>query len=125
VRKLSVFVECDPSDGVFKGFRRSEGFYEGFSRKLLASVAETLPHLAVIEFDGWSSVKKSGAMMQGLLDVAAQTGRLIRWGPERGWTDADEDEEPPKLDTNEDPAALYLNGMPMQGYAQNILVAAS
>ncbi|KAL3958212.1 hypothetical protein ACCO45_006374 [Purpureocillium lilacinum] len=81
VRKLSVFVECDPSDGVFKGFRRSEGFYEGFSRKLLASVAETLPHLAVIEFDSWSSVKKSGAMMQGLLDVAAQTGRLIRWGP--------------------------------------------
>ncbi|UNI22970.1 hypothetical protein JDV02_008812 [Purpureocillium takamizusanense] len=125
VRKLSVFVECDPSDGFYKGFRRSEGFYEGFSRQLLGSVIDALPHLAVIEFDGFSGVKKSGAMMHGLLDVAAQSGHLIRWGPEHGWTDADEDEEPPKAGASEKSAALYLNGLAMQGYAQNMPVAAS
>ncbi|PNY24254.1 Uncharacterized protein TCAP_05809 [Tolypocladium capitatum] len=118
VRKLNVFVECDPSDGVFKGFRRSEGFYEGFSRRLLASVIDELPAVGVIEFDAWSSVKKSGDMMRGLLDVATQSKRLIRWGPERGWTDTDEDT------TSADSAARFVNSIPIQGYASNILVVA-
>lgn len=118
VRKLSVFVECDPSDGVFKGFRQSDGFYEGFSRKLLASVIDQLPAVGVVEFDAWSSVKKSGDMMHGLLDVATQSKRLIQWGPERGWTDTDEDT------VSADPAARFMDGIPIQGYAPNILVVA-
>ncbi|KND91093.1 hypothetical protein TOPH_04404 [Tolypocladium ophioglossoides CBS 100239] len=118
VRKLNVFVECDPSDGFYKGFRQSEGFYEGFSRKLLASVIDQLPVVGVIEFDAWSGVKKSGDMMRGLLDVARQSKRVIRWGPERGWTDADEDT------TSADPAARFVDSIPIQGYAPNILVVA-
>ncbi|KAL7810881.1 hypothetical protein V8C26DRAFT_409640 [Trichoderma gracile] len=94
VRKVKVLVECDPSDNVFKGFRRSNGFYEGFSQKLLADVLAALPAVAEVEFDAWSSVKKSGAMMSGLIKVASETkGVAVRWGPERGWTDADEDDE--------------------------------
>jgi len=89
VRKLTVFVECDPSDGIFNGFRRSDGFYEGFSCDLLRDVLKELPHLDRVHFDAWTSVKKSGAMMRGLFDLTTQQGRKICWGPERGWTDFD------------------------------------
>ena len=118
VQRLKVFVECDPSDKVFKGFRQSEGFYEGFSRALLAGVIDQLPAVNIIEFDAWSSVKKSGDMMHVLLDVASQSNRLIRWGPERGWTDADEEA------VSADQTARFTESIPIQGYAGNILVAA-
>ncbi|PFH62155.1 hypothetical protein XA68_14824 [Ophiocordyceps unilateralis] len=115
VHKLNVFVECDPSDGVFKGFRRSEGFYEAFSRKLLTAVIDALPDVRAVEFDAWSSVKKSGAMMRGLLEVAAQSELLIRWGPERGWTDADDDAVAP---------VSFAGAVSIQGYAPDVLAAA-
>ena len=96
VRRLRVFVECDPSDAVFKGFRRSEGFYEGFSRQLLASVVGAMPAVDVVEFDAWTSVRKAGGMMRGLVSVARDLGVKIAWGPERGWTDdMEEDDTPP------------------------------
>lgn len=91
VRKLCVLVECDPSDGVFKGFRRAEGFYEGFSRKLLSDILDAMPTVGAIEFDAWPSVKKKGAMMHGLIDVAEKSGYPICWGPSRGWTDSPDD----------------------------------
>ena len=106
VRKLTVFVECDPSDGVFKGFRRSEGFYETFSRNLLADVLAQMPAVDVVEFDGYRSVKKAGMMMTGLLGVAGHTGRIITWGPERGWADGPE----PK-----DDKTFQFEGMAMLG----------
>lgn len=118
VHKLSVFVECDPSDGFFKGFRRSNGFYEAFSRALLAAVLDALPAVVVVEFDAWSGVKKSGAMMRGLLDVAARAECLVRWGPERGWSDADD-----KPEATVDAASL-AKSMPMQGYAANVVAVA-
>lgn len=94
VECLRVFVEFDPSDATIKGFRRSEGFYEGFSCDLLAKVLEALPAVRIIEFDAWSSVRKSGRMMHGLLQIAAESGLTIKWGPERGWTDdPDEDDK--------------------------------
>jgi len=91
VRRLTVFVECDPSDNVFKGFRKSDGFYETFSQNLLSDVLAEMPFVDRIHFDAWSSVKKTGAMMTGLLDVANARGRTICWGPERNWTDQEED----------------------------------
>ncbi|KAL7921800.1 hypothetical protein ACQKWADRAFT_294488 [Trichoderma austrokoningii] len=92
VHRLNVLVECDPSDSFFKGFRRSEGFYEKFSQQLLASVLEALPAVKAVEFDAWSGVKKSGPMMTGLFKVVTDEGLSIQWGPDRGWTDADEEE---------------------------------
>ncbi|KAK5651262.1 hypothetical protein OQA88_12670 [Cercophora sp. LCS_1] len=92
VRRLTVFVECDPSDGVFKGFRRANGFYEEFSRLLLTNVLMGLPMLDRVHLDAWPSVKKSGAMMRGLIEVVGTQERKICWGPERGWTDQDEEE---------------------------------
>ncbi|RDA82470.1 hypothetical protein CP532_0416 [Ophiocordyceps camponoti-leonardi (nom. inval.)] len=121
VQKLRVFVECDPSDGVFKGFRRSENFYESFSRNLLAAVIDALPAVRCVEFDAWSSVKKSGAMMRSLVDVAAQSKLLIRWGPERGWTDADD----PAVESAVAAGPVSFAGsVSIQGYAPDVLAAA-
>ncbi|KZZ90256.1 hypothetical protein AAL_07357 [Moelleriella libera RCEF 2490] len=90
VRKLTVFVECDPSDGIFKGFRRSEGFYESFSARLLSSLVAQLPGLKTIEFDAWPSVKRTGNMMRGLLAVADESKRTWQWNPDSEWSDGPE-----------------------------------
>ncbi|KAK4465112.1 hypothetical protein QBC42DRAFT_26043 [Cladorrhinum samala] len=92
VRKLTVFVECDPSDGYFNGFRKADSFYETFSQNLLQTVLADMPFVDCLTFDGYPGVKKSGAMMRGLLEIAVMRGMLIRWGPERGWTDEEEEE---------------------------------
>ncbi|KAL6859746.1 hypothetical protein ACO1O0_003770 [Amphichorda felina] len=122
VEKLIVFVECDPSDGIFKGFRRSEGFYEGFSRRLLTGVMEAMPAINTLEFDAWPSVKKRGAMMQGLLDVATHSGHHICWGPQRGWTDSMDDNDK----EIKDKAATFDDGIPtpIPGFTHNIWISA-
>ena len=124
--KLVVFVEFDPSDTYFKGFRRSEGFYEAFSKKLFLAVLSELPGIQVIEFDGWRSVKKSGAMMNGLLGVAEKSGKLISWGPERGWTDEMEEENvKEETETDSETDMDMYQDVPITGYpSQNILAAA-
>ncbi|KAJ4266137.1 hypothetical protein NW762_004117 [Fusarium torreyae] len=111
VERLNVFVECDPSDNIFQGWRRSEGFYEGFSRNLLTDVLNELPSVQTVQFDGWSSVKKSGDMMQGLMEVVTQAGYDIEWGPERGWTDATDIDEEMALEP-----VGYPEGFPHPGY---------
>ncbi|AEO69795.1 5fe40ad4-503f-4e39-8a3e-4949c9dc86c9 [Thermothielavioides terrestris] len=99
VRKLTVFVEFDPSHGYFKGFRKADGFYETFSRNLLDDVLGEMPFLDRVHFDAWSSVKKAGALMQGLFEVARARGRKICWGPERNWTDSDDADAPPHAES--------------------------
>ncbi|GAW11561.1 hypothetical protein ANO14919_009080 [Xylariales sp. No.14919] len=95
VVKLTVFVECDPGNDIFKGFRQPGGFYEAFSKKLLTGILEEMPWVQRVEFDAWPSVKKSGALMTGLIDLITSRSLKITWGPERGWTDAAEVEPPP------------------------------
>jgi len=85
VRVLKVFVECDPSDVIFKGFRAGEGFYEKFSQTLLEQVLQEVPNIKVVEFDAWSSVKRTGDMISGLGEVVARYDKIVGWGPERGW----------------------------------------
>lgn len=92
-RNVNVFIEVDPSNDIFKGFRRADGFYENFCCELLDSVLKELPHVTSVQFDANSSVKKSGDMTQGLLDVARDHNKTICWGPEKGWTDEDVEEE--------------------------------
>jgi len=85
VRVLKVFVECDPSDIIFKGFRAGDGFYEKFSQDLLEGILKEVPSIRVVEFDAWSSVKRTGDMIAGLGEVVARYDKVIGWGPERGW----------------------------------------
>jgi len=85
VRVLKVFVECDPSDAIFKGFRKCDGFYEGFSANLLHETLKRIPSIKVVEFDAYSSVKRTGDMISRLGEVVAQHDKIVAWGPERGW----------------------------------------
>lgn len=94
VQRIKVFVECDPSNDIFTGFRQSDGFYEKFSQDLLDGVLSSMPWCEVVEFDANPSVKKAGAMMSGLLEAAGKHGRKLAWGPERGWDDSEEVKEP-------------------------------
>ena len=112
VRQLTVFVECDPSDGIFNGFRRADDFYEGFSRGLLTDVLTEMPFVNNVTFDAWSSVRRKGAMMRGLINTALSHGKHIRWGPERGWTD-DDDEGEIVVPTSDMVATALLNGVGM------------
>ncbi|KAE8146180.1 hypothetical protein BDV25DRAFT_163000 [Aspergillus avenaceus] len=91
-RTLKVFIEVDPSHPVFEGFRISKGFYTGFAGGLLQEILKRMPRLDHVEFDGWPSVRKNGALMQRLLHEVRAAGKKIAWGPERGWTDLDEEE---------------------------------
>jgi hypothetical protein len=91
VRSLNVFVEVDTSDPIFKGFRRDDdGFYERFSRDLLDNVLMCVPSIIEIQFDAYPSVRRNGAMMRGLLEIAKKHKRYISWGPERGWNENEE-----------------------------------
>ncbi|KAI0433860.1 hypothetical protein F5Y09DRAFT_297726 [Xylaria sp. FL1042] len=117
VRKITVFVECDPGNEIFKGFRQPGGFFEAFAKKLLTGVLEEMPWVERVEFDAWPSVKKSGALMTGLIDLITSRSLKITWGLERGWTDADEVEPPPVVH-NYAPLDSLLNA------TNNILVLA-
>lgn len=85
VRVLKVFVECDPSDIIFSGFRKSEGFYERFSADLLEAVLKEVPSIKVVEFDAYTSVTRTGDMMSGLGAVVTKYEKVVAWGEERGW----------------------------------------
>ncbi|PWY91139.1 hypothetical protein BO70DRAFT_358573 [Aspergillus heteromorphus CBS 117.55] len=93
VRTFKLFIEVDPSHPVFEGFRVSEGFYTDFAGELLQKVLAAVPALEFVEFDGWPSVRKSGALMKRLLQEVRAAGKKIAWGPERGWTDYDGEED--------------------------------
>ncbi|KAK4097149.1 hypothetical protein N658DRAFT_311481 [Parathielavia hyrcaniae] len=112
VRKLTVLVEIDPSDNALKGFRKADGFYEKFCRDLLDGVLAEMPFVQRVYFDAWPSVKKSGPMMTGLIEVAKARGRGIGWGPERSWTDGDDDDLVTKQ--KETSAVAFMNMMQQQ-----------
>ncbi|KAL8935656.1 MAG: hypothetical protein Q9216_005320 [Gyalolechia sp. 2 TL-2023] len=88
VRTLRVFVEVDPSSPVFKGFRLNRDFFTHFSGSLLREVMERLPVLETVEFDGYPSVDRHGALMTRLLDDARRAKKRIAWGSEREWGDS-------------------------------------
>ncbi|KAH9894690.1 hypothetical protein F4778DRAFT_287131 [Xylariomycetidae sp. FL2044] len=119
VHKLTVFVECDPGNPIFKGFRQADGFYEGFSKSLLIAVLEEMPWVKNIEFDAWPSVKKSGGLMRALIETITARGLRITWGAERGWTDAEE-VEPPTISSLDLNAPLKIN----PNHPQSVLVMA-
>lgn len=90
VRVLKVFVECDPSDVIFNGFRAYDGFYEQFSAGLLDEILKGIPSVEVVEFDAYSSVMRTGDMMSGLGAVVTKYNKVVAWGPERGWQEETE-----------------------------------
>ncbi|KAH6651672.1 hypothetical protein BKA67DRAFT_537533 [Truncatella angustata] len=123
-RRIKVFVEFDPSNDIFKGFRRSDGFYEQFSKDLLEGVLKEMPWCRTVEFDANPSVKKNGAMMLALLEAVHAMDCKLAWGPEKGWDDGDEIIPPEVIPSNE-PIGTFadmLSGHPVDADADADLV---
>ncbi|KAF7715032.1 Uncharacterized protein PECH_006018 [Penicillium ucsense] len=97
-RTLKVWIECDPSQPIFEGFRISKDFYTNFAGNLLRQILERLPNLVQVEFDAYPSVHKNGGLMTRLLEETRQFGKKALWGPERGWVDDEDDFDPPEED---------------------------
>ncbi|KAJ5888183.1 hypothetical protein N7495_008224 [Penicillium taxi] len=114
-RTLKVFIECDPSQPVFEGFRVSKEYYTEFAGKLLHQILERLPGLVQIEFDAYPSVQKNGSLMRRLLMEAQEAQKRVLWGPERGWTSSEtEDTEnirDPEVDSKVDAASAAVDGL--------------
>lgn len=101
VHRIKVFVECDPSNDVFKGFRHSDGFYENFSKNLLEAILQEMPWCRLVEFDANPSVRKNGAMMTGLFETTTKMDCKLAWGPEKGWDDGEEYIAPEPIPNND------------------------
>lgn len=105
-RTLKIFIECDPSQPIFEGFRVSKEYYTEFAGNLMRQILERLPGLVQVEFDGYPSVRKDGDLMLRLLHETQMARKRVLWGPERGWTDR---EEAPAL--AEDAADAAIDGL--------------
>lgn len=106
-RTLKVFIECDPSQPVFEGFRISKEYYTEFAGRLMKQILERLPGLVQVEFDAYPSVHKNGSLMSRLLEETRAAQKKVLWGPERGWTDSEDDYDVPE----EDPADAAVDGL--------------
>lgn len=82
VRKLKVFVECDPSHDIFKGFRCARGFFTNFAGGILEELIDRLPVLEVVDFGGYPLVSKNGPLMKRLVEEAESGKKRIIWSPE-------------------------------------------
>ena len=86
MRNLIVFVECDPSHQIFKGFRASKDFFTDFSGNLLGGLIERLPSLEHVTFDRYPAVWKDGELMTRLRNVVEEKRKRIVWVPGK-WDD--------------------------------------
>lgn len=88
LRTLKIFVECDPSDGVFNGFRgrgNTEETYRYFVIGLLKGIVEQVPSLKYMELDAYPAVQKGTPLVEALVRVINDSGKKLVWGPLRGW----------------------------------------
>ena len=79
LRKLKVFVECDPSHSMYKGFRKSKDFYTTFCGNLLEQIVRRLPNLMEVEFDSYPAVSREGPLMQRLTYEVRAASKKIAW----------------------------------------------
>lgn len=82
VRKLRVFMECDPSQDVFKGFRVERDFFTNFAGEILEEILRRLPSLGEVQFVGFPSVSRDGLLTTRLMDEVKRGKKRILWGPE-------------------------------------------
>ncbi|KAJ8607196.1 hypothetical protein MRB53_040456 [Persea americana] len=97
VRRLRIFVELDPSQDGFKGFRVDTNFYTRFSQSLLHGLLSRMPSISTVEFDAYPSIRKSSELMGALMEEVEEAGKVVAWGKERDW---DADQEPEDFDFN-------------------------
>ena len=86
LRNLVVFVECDPSHQIFRGFRVNKEFFTEFSADLVTALIDRIPSLDRITFDRYPAVKREGELMTRLQSVVEGKGKRIDWAPGK-WDD--------------------------------------
>ena len=64
----------------------------------MKEILDQLPALVQVEFDGYPSVLKGGSLMSRLQQETRAAHKKVRWGPERGWYDGQEDDYIPYND---------------------------
>ena len=77
MRVIKVFMECDPSDQVFDGFRVDKEFYTEFCSSLLRDVCKRLPVLETVCLDGYPSVKRKGKLTERLRSCVKEAGKRV------------------------------------------------
>ncbi|MCJ1326744.1 hypothetical protein MMC10_003409 [Thelotrema lepadinum] len=107
VRVLKIFVECDPSQPMYKGFRKSKSFYTNFTGKLLAEILRRLPSLKEVRIDGNPSVSPTGPLIHKLAREVEAVGKRIVWGPGLVFDSVIERFEKINLEMGAGPLLLY------------------
>jgi len=81
LRKLRVFVQIDPSQPIFKGFRGpGKEFYTHFCGDLLKEIFTRVPNLEEVELDGELSVAKDGPLLSELAQQVRNADKKLSWG---------------------------------------------
>jgi hypothetical protein len=92
LKVLKVFVQCDPSDAHFNGFRgknADEDTYKWFCIDLLRGILQQVPRLQVVEIDAWPGIKQRGPLISAIQEIIQAAGKKLVWGPLRGWEHED------------------------------------
>lgn len=95
MRTLKIFVEIDPSDDVFNGFRgknATEDTYKWFCVDLLRGLLIQVPSLETVEMDAWPGIKKHAPLVMALKRTVEEHNRRLVWGPLRGFENEEQQE---------------------------------
>lgn len=125
LRVLKIFVECDPSDDFFNGFRgkdSNENTYKYFSVNLLLGIISQVPSLEAVEIDANPGIKKTSPLVVALRDKVQEHGKRLVWGPLRGWDK--ERSEPDMIGMGHAFAAMAISDVPAAVPARVIEVQA-
>lgn len=94
LRLLKLFIQCDPSDSFFTGFRgqnNNEDTYKWFCVDLIRGVLEQVPRLEAVEIDAFPGIKQGAPLIVALRRTIEEAGKSLIWGPQRGWEKESED----------------------------------
>jgi len=112
-RTLKIFVELDPSEQIFHGFRgknATEDTYKWFCVDLVRGIFEQIPSLEVVELDAFPGVRKDAPLVVALRRITREAGKLMTWGALRGWDGVEDALEVPGLEHAM--AGMRLNDAP-------------
>jgi len=77
---LKIFVETDPEDPIFEGFRRTKHFYTNLSGEFVAEILKRLPMVDTVYFDSWEHVTRESPLMKRLESEVVTAGKRLSWG---------------------------------------------
>lgn len=88
LRTLKIFIQCDPSDETFNGFRgrgNTKDTYKMFCVALLSSIIDQVPSLDNVEVDAFSAVPSDSPLVNALVAEVHSARKRLLWGPSRDW----------------------------------------